>query len=230
MKFLSLSGSGIFLGIAIMMQVPLWAMEAVKQEEQGKALHDVVSWCVPYKLSGFAGSVAGERILYLSIDLKNQQLTDIKGISRALVYPDRTRPLPKNANLQEMPIAQFSGDLDLRQNLLKSLPVEIGELAEIDALYVDDNQLESLPAQIGNLKKLKVLAVKNNNLRELPAEIENLKNLRVVRLDGNKFREVPAELQVLPNLREISLAGNPLEYWPEKIGQLVKREGGIYKK
>ena len=38
------------------------------------------------------------------------------------------------------------------QNQLTSVPAEIGQLAWLKVLYLDDNQLTSVPAEIGQLR------------------------------------------------------------------------------
>jgi Leucine-rich repeat (LRR) protein len=186
----------------------LWAMEAVK-EETGKSLTDVVGSVVPGKVH--------KGVVY--IELINKGLKDIHGISGLLV----------DTEIGLMPISDLkSFSLDLRGNRLKNLSGEIGRLTNVQALHVSANQLESLPPEIGDLTNLGFMNASNNNLRELPAEIENLKKLEIITLSDNKFTEIPAELQVLPNLRIINLMNNPIEFWPERIGKLVRVLVGLY--
>lgn len=50
-------------------------------------------------------------------------------------------------------------DLSLTANNLASLPEELGDLAQLVVLRVDDNQLECLPESIGRLAMLEELEV-----------------------------------------------------------------------
>ena len=67
-----------------------------------------------------------------------------------------------------------SKKLNLSDNRLTSIPVEIGNLALLQLLYLDYNSLTSIPVEIGNLILLQKLYVNNNNLISIPAEIKKL--------------------------------------------------------
>ncbi len=62
--------------------------------------------------------------------------------------------------------------LDLSRQELKTLPIEIGQLKNLQKLYLDYNQLTTLPQEIGQLKNLKWLYLYSNQLATLPKEIE----------------------------------------------------------
>ena len=47
--------------------------------------------------------------------------------------------------------------LNLKHNLLTSVPVEIGQLTSLERLYLGGNQLMSVPPEIGQLASLKLL-------------------------------------------------------------------------
>ena len=74
--------------------------------------------------------------------------------------------------------------LNLGNNLLTSLPVEIGNLISLQELYLDANLLTSLPVEIGNLTNLKGLYLGRNQLTSLPVEIGNLISLQELYLDA----------------------------------------------
>lgn len=136
--------------IVITMHCSLWAMEAVREQEAGQSLADVVNWTVPGKITERTG---------LNIGFANQGLRDIQGINRLWV----------NTETGPMPISGLkSFRLYLNGNRLKNLPKEIGKLTNMEALYVDDNRLELLPPEIGDLTGLRYLLASNNNLQELP--------------------------------------------------------------
>ncbi|CAN2041547.1 hypothetical protein GMMP15_530005 [Candidatus Magnetomoraceae bacterium gMMP-15] len=58
---------------------------------------------------------------------------------------------------------------------LEKIPVEIGELKNLQLLDLSSNKLTSLPAEIGELKNLLSLYLSSNKLTSLPKEITKLK-------------------------------------------------------
>ncbi len=85
----------------------------------------------------------------------------------------------------------FLKNLNLQDNQLATLPPAIGRLTELETLNLELNQLESLPAEIGQLKKLKVLNLyRNNHLKSLPASLSQLTSLQTLDL---RWTEVPEE-------------------------------------
>ncbi|AGS80636.1 leucine rich repeat protein [Leptospira phage vB_LnoZ_CZ214-LE1] len=75
----------------------------------------------------------------------------------------------------------------MSDNQLKTLPKEIGQLKNLQELYLSDNQLATLPKEIGQLKNLQELDLHNNQLATLPKEIGQLKNLQALGLINNQL-------------------------------------------
>jgi leucine-rich repeat protein SHOC2 len=51
------------------------------------------------------------------------------------------------------------------------LPSEIGDLAELEALYLTQNALTGLPRSVGRLRRLRKLQAASNRLEALPDEL-----------------------------------------------------------
>lgn len=114
--------------------------------------------------------------------------------------------------------------LTINNNNLTRLPHEIGNLTELMWLYVNNNKLSLLPSEIGNCKVLKGIAMNNNNLTTLPPEIGNLKNLMVLSLNNNNLNNLPSEICNLSALTMAFLDSNKLcnvlsdiKIWAEKV-------------
>ena len=71
-------------------------------------------------------------------------------------------------------------------------------------LYLYNNQLNSLPVEIGNLINLQYLDLVNNQLNSLPVEIGNLINLQYLDLDNNQLNSLPIELLKIKSLLHIN--------------------------
>jgi Leucine-rich repeat (LRR) protein len=80
-------------------------------------------------------------------------------------------------------------ELQLDSNqLVGSLPFDIGNLTQLKSLYLDKNQLSGpLPAQIGSLAKLQVARFGGNQFSRVPVELANLRDLVFLELWGNQL-------------------------------------------
>ena len=119
--------------------------------------------------------------------------------------------------------------LQLHSNQLTGeIPVELGNLANLQTLYLFNNQLTGeIPAELGNLTNLEGLFLNNNQLTgEIPAELGSLPNLKGLSLYRNQLTgEIPAELGNLTNLEGLSLSSNQLTgEIPAELGSLTNLE------
>ena len=114
--------------------------------------------------------------------------------------------------------------LYLNNNQLQALPTEIGQLKNLEKLFLYNNQLQALPTEIGQLTNLERLYLNNNQLQALPTEIGQLKNLEKLFLYNNQLQALPAAIGQLTNLKELYLYNNQLQALPTAIGQLTNLE------
>ena len=115
--------------------------------------------------------------------------------------------------------------IDLSYNQLTGeIPKEIGNLRNLQVLYLYNNQLTGeIPKEIGNLRNLNYLSLSNNQLTgKIPKEIGNLRNLQELSLYNNELTgEIPKEIGNLRNLQWLYLSYNELTgEIPKEIGNL----------
>ncbi len=91
---------------------------------------------------------------------------------------------------------------------LKKLLPEIGELSNLQSLYLYGNELRELPSAIGQLSNLQELDLSLNQLTELPSAIGELSNLQSLYLSSNELTELPSEIGQLSNLQSLDLRAN----------------------
>ena len=128
--------------------------------------------------------------------------------------------------------------MSLNSNQLTGdIPAELGNLANLQGLFLSDNQLSgAIPAELGNLANIETLWLSYNELTgAIPAELDNLANIVILDLSNNKLTgDIPMELGNLANIETLFLHGNqftgciplslrePLDSWEidgiERIG------------
>tara|TARA_B100002051_G_scaffold136952_1_gene130067 strand:- start:3925 stop:5997 length:2073 start_codon:yes stop_codon:yes gene_type:complete len=99
------------------------------------------------------------------------------------------------------------------QALEGNINSEIGQLINLEKLFLNDNQLSgSIPSEIGNLVNLERLYLNDNQLSgSIPSSIQNLINLERLYLNNNQFsEEIPSEINGLISLERLQLQNNLL--------------------
>lgn len=113
-------------------------------------------------------------------------------------------------------------------NLVGSLPEEIGYLIDVQNLDLDNNQLiGGIPASIGKIQQLGGLYMSGNQFTgEIPSEICNLSKLRYCYLYNNQLTgNIPESFGNLSNLKYCYLHNNQLTgNIPESFGNLSNLE------
>ncbi|KAK3441856.1 hypothetical protein EUGRSUZ_B02130, partial [Eucalyptus grandis] len=93
------------------------------------------------------------------------------------------------------------------------IPQEIGNLINLEALYMYGNNLSSvIPSNLGNLQNLKMLQLSYNNLRgTIPSSLGNLTKLIKAYLSNNNFHgQIPPHLSNCQSLIALVLSNNNL--------------------
>jgi hypothetical protein len=116
-----------------------------------------------------------------------------------------------------------SAVLDLSFSDLSQVPVEIGELEQLEDLALQGNRLSALPPSIAALTRLRGLYLWDNQLTELPAGIGNLARLEYLDLSDNRLTTLPADIVRLTRLQCLDLRGNHSVTLPAAITQLPHR-------
>ena len=120
--------------------------------------------------------------------------------------------------------------IDLREGELSgSLPAELGNLTDLNYLWLAGNELSGpIPPELGNLSKLWSLWITNNNLSgPIPPELGKLTDLRYLSIGLNELSgPIPPELGNLPNLETLWLAFTELSGpIPPELGNLANLSG-----
>ena len=119
---------------------------------------------------------------------------------------------------------KVDNDAQIGNNLSGSLPIELGQLSNIQIISLPNNQLVgAIPYELGNLSQLRELNFNNNILAgNIPLELANLSNLTVLNLGNNVLSgAIPNVLEFLRNLQVLELGQNLLSGpIPPELGNL----------
>merc|ERR1711988_955378 len=159
--------------------------------------------------------------------LSNNKLTTIPGVIRSCI---RLKQLELRENvLESIPIELGAlADLErlnLSKNKLTEFPGEVAQgLGKLQELFLADNKIAGvLPAEMGQLAQLKILSLSNNKISGLPPEIGNCTELEELWMVKNSLKEVPESIKSWGKCREIILRDNKaLKKLPEGISFLPK--------
>jgi hypothetical protein len=112
-----------------------------------------------------------------------------------------------------------------RNNLVGTLPSQVGDFRWLDTLYLYGNTLQGgIPVALQNLVELRYLSLGNNTLTGMiPVELTTLPKLWSLSLYGNKLEgNIPAALGEMESLRYLRLGDNVLTGMiPSELAQLV---------
>ncbi|XP_060697267.1 E3 ubiquitin-protein ligase LRSAM1 isoform X2 [Hemiscyllium ocellatum] len=140
--------------------------------------------------------------------------------------------LPKSCNIQDLSMLKI---LDLHDNVLSSLPEDMGQLLSLQVLNVEQNLLKSLPNSLATLAQLQTLNLKGNRIRKVPESLSGLRSLRTLDISQNRIQILPQDLAHIRTLESLSIDAEAMTYPPasvcsngtEAIKQFLCKELGI---
>ncbi len=107
----------------------------------------------------------------------------------------------------------------LSGNSIVELPDSFGDLSGISGeLNLSDNCLISIPSSIGNLFNVTNLNLSGNSLTCLPTEISKLTAMTALSIDSNAIEILPVCIVTLSLLVKLSFTSNSIVYIPWQIG------------
>lgn len=112
--------------------------------------------------------------------------------------------------------------LDLNRMGLSELPESLGQLTQLQLLYLSGNQLTALPGWLGQLTQLQSLDLSSNQLTALPKSLGQLTQLQSLNLSSNQLTVLPESLGQLTQLQTLDIDRNQLAALPESLGQLTQ--------
>jgi Leucine-rich repeat (LRR) protein len=118
-------------------------------------------------------------------------------------------------------IGRKSGECEICDFPIKTLPLELWSLTELELLWINGNKLEAIDGSIGLLHHLQVIKVNANRLTRLPEEIGHLHNLQRLWAHDNRLHALPRTIGLLTRLEHMSLEKNNLTSFPWEFGRLT---------
>lgn len=121
--------------------------------------------------------------------------------------------------------------LNLSGNKLTELPDSIGNLSQLQFLWIMSNQLTHLPESIGNLSQLRQLWLQENQLTHLPESIGNFSQLQEFELEENNLMYLPDSIDKCTELKSFDLDGNPFlarTDWPARKLALEQKNRKVF--
>ncbi|WP_018626094.1 leucine-rich repeat domain-containing protein [Niabella aurantiaca] len=120
----------------------------------------------------------------------------------------------------EMPNIEF---LFISSSSLSYLPEEIFKLKNVRRLALWGS-FETIPKGIRNFEKLELLSMPRNGIREIPDWIGALKNLQGCYLPRNQIEKISGKIGLCRKLRHLNLSKNQITHIPGTLAQLTGLE------
>ena len=105
-------------------------------------------------------------------------------------------------------------------NKLRTVPVSIRKLLNLEELILSDNKLETISIVIAELVKLKTLWIYGNPFKRFPEAVCKLEQLEDLDVTRCQLSGLPSSFASLRNLLELHLGDNAFEQFPEVVCEL----------
>ena len=145
---------------------------------------------------------------------ENGRLLQLKGKS--------IKPIPNDLyTLTELTTLDMSASRESNLDcLLDKLPVELVFLKNLRCLHIDVNNISIIPVEIGELVNLEKLTCTNNKISCLPSSFQKLQKLTSLHLANNSFEHFPIIVCSLINLKFLDFSNNEITAIPDQISDL----------
>ena len=107
------------------------------------------------------------------------------------------------------------------QNLIRPLPISLGELTSLERLRLAHSAISSAPSSLGRLTGLKRLWIQGNLFASVPSFIQQLTGLTILSLARNPLKEIPSFVGRLAGLQTLYLNNCSLSAIPLALGHLT---------
>ncbi|DAZ97351.1 TPA: hypothetical protein N0F65_010785 [Lagenidium giganteum] len=189
------------------------------------ALPDGLGGCQRLKIINFynnqiesLGSGIAELTEIEELNLSNNAIFDFptnidkwRNMKQLYIQVNRLSKLPSLDALQSLELLQA------HQNALKCFP-EMGKLAHLKKIDVNNNQIREITPSFENLTALVHLNIRRNCLTSIPAFLCRCKSLEILDLGFNPLvPPVPADLVALPHLKTFLLDGTKITTLPIEL-------------
>lgn len=100
--------------------------------------------------------------------------------------------------------------LDIRNNVLTSLPEEMEALTRLQVVNLSFNRFKVFPSVLYHILTLETILLSNNQVGSVdPLQLKKMEQLGTLDLQNNDLLQVPPELGNCESLRTLLLEGNP---------------------
>jgi len=126
--------------------------------------------------------------------------------------------------------------LNLSANRIwKTLPNSLGNMPNLNILYLENNCISALPAELSGLVQLKELHMQENQISVFPPSIGRCTQLNTLNISHNEFTTLPMELTQCARLENFQREGNELDIPPpiqrflnQRLRRTERNYGGLY--
>ncbi len=110
--------------------------------------------------------------------------------------------------------------LELKKQKLKSFPIEILKMKNLQYLDISKNNIQEIPDSIELLVNLQHFNASKNKIERMPKQIGKLTNLYYLNMNNNELVSLPMHIGQLVNLRVLDLWSNELSEFPDEMANM----------